>query len=259
MIGPNSYLASHFLREDLSPVSVSTFSHDEIHSIPSQGYEAVINFACDPDYHVKPYDVSFDFDAQLAEKISGREIHYIFLSSRKVYWPQFDIDENVEPSGQGDYGRNMVITENLIRRLFPNSHTIIRIGNIIGHDMKPHTFIGEATRSLKRENKIFLDIGLETRRDFLPATDFARALSRILMKRPLGTFNLASGIATPVGDIANWVVEGYKKGCVVCSTDDITDAFTLDVKRLEAIIGPITSEDAIKKTCLEIGEQLIDG
>ena len=76
---------------------------------------------------------------------------------------------------------------------FPNDHTILRIGNIIGPGMKPHTFIGQAIRTLAAQKQIILDVNGNTPRDFLPVTDFATALIRIINTLPKGTFNIGAG------------------------------------------------------------------
>ena len=95
-----------------------------------------------------------------------------------------------------------------------------------------------------------------TPRDFLPVTDFATALIRIINTLPKGTFNIGAGHGTPVGKIAKWLVTGYGEGEVVCSSDQMKDAFYLNIDKLTDKIGAIGTPKNIETTCMDIGWRL---
>jgi hypothetical protein len=68
-----------------------------------------------------------------------------------------------------------------------------------------------------------------------------------------GVFNLGSGIATPIGDIAAWTISGFGDGAIVCTSDEERDAFVLDVERIVSRYGPTCTIDEIREYCRLVG------
>jgi len=256
IVGASSYLARYFLNAADGILPIHAISHGDIDTIDPARVKVLVNFACDQAYHQKPYDPAIDFDADLIRRFRGLELHYIFLSSRKVYIPKENTFESDPLSDDNFYGQNKIITEALVRKEFPDSHTILRIGNIIGPDMKPHTFIGQAIRTLTAQKQVILDVNGATRRDFLPVTDFATTLVQIINALPIGTYNIGAGFGTPVGNIAKWLTVGYGEGKVVISDDQTKDVFYLNTDKLTGVIGPLGTPDNIESTCINIGWRL---
>ena len=260
VIGKNSYLARHFLAT-VTGAAAMALSHDAIGDMVMSETGCIVNFAYPWAYMTDPYDPENDFERTILERIKDTDIHLVMFSSRKVYdqagpgpW-----DENSALAGQSVYSVNKIITENHVREHLPGRHTILRLGNIIEMQPGRHTFLGIALETLKRDGRIELGMAPETKRDFLPVTRFAAALEKIVRERPVGVFNLASGLETSVGDVASWIVEGFGGGKVVSTDDGIKDTFVLDVSRLQSIIGPICNRDDIREACLKSGRKLKNG
>jgi dTDP-4-dehydrorhamnose reductase len=260
VIGKNSYLAHHFLA---TPTGTETraLSHDELGDMALPETGCIVNFAYPWAYMTDAYAPENDFERTIVERIKDSDIHLVMFSSRKVYDREAPgpLNENSALAGQSHYGDNKIITEDLVRKALPGRHTILRLGNIIERESGRHTFLGIALETLKRNGRIELDVAPETKRDFLPLTHFAAALEKIVRERPVGVFNLASGLETAVGDVASWIVEGFSSGDVVSSDVAIKDTFVLDVSRLQSIIGPVCDYDDIRQACLESGRKLKNG
>ena len=210
IIGKNSYLARHFLATKANP-NIVAVSHDAVGDITLSKTECVVNFGYPRAYMTEPYDPRNDFDRTLIDRIKESDAHFIMFSSRKVYdrscpcpW-----DESSSLVGQGQYGRNKIITEDYLRNNLPNRHTILRLGNIIENEPGRHTFFGIALRSLNEEGQIKLNVAPSTERDFIPLKNFAAALATLIHERPLGTFNLSSGRGTAIVDVAARILEGF--------------------------------------------------
>lgn len=260
IIGKNSFLAKHFLATN-PDISTVALSHDALREIAPPEIECIVNFAYPWTYMTEAYDPGNDFDRALIDRIKKTDVHFIMFSSRKVYDKSGPCPwmETSSLLGQDEYGRNKIITEEYLRNHLPDRHTILRLGNIIENQPGRHTFLGIALETLKRDGRISLNIAPQTKRDFLPLKSFAAALEKVIRERPVGVFNLASGLETSVGDVASWTVEGFGSGQVVSSDDAAKDAFVMDVSRLQSIIGPICDRGEIRQACLQSGRDLRNG
>ena len=182
------------------------------------------------------------------------------LSSRAVYSPEVAMgaNETTTAVGANIHGRNKKITENNLKRLLENRLTILRISNVIGNEFGTgrRTFMSLALERLKSRQEISLDIDPGVRRDFLPDYQLVAILDAVLRIFPGGTINVGSGIPTAVGDVANWLIEGYGVGRVVVTDNRIHDEFVLNVDRLHSIHGIVTSREEIARHCRSIGAQL---
>lgn len=257
VVGRNSFLANRFLE---SPVvaGARAISHTDFAATALDDIGCIINFALHPHYRTQAYSPTLDFDRRIMERIQGTGIHYILLSSRKVYdegtplpWPETAPKTN----GTG-YGTNKLITENFARRTLGNNLTVLRMANIFGFEPGRSSFMGQAQDSLLQNGHITLDTHPEVRRDFLPVDRFVEILDHIAQRRLTGLFNLGSGVATPIGRMAHWLMEGFGAGKLVVTNPGRRDEFLLDVNRLTQQLGPLCTPDRIQAKCLELGERL---
>jgi dTDP-4-dehydrorhamnose reductase/UDP-glucose 4-epimerase len=82
-------------------------------------------------------------------------------------------------------------------------------------------------------------------------------LGRTVEVSPPDTFNMGSGKAYPIGQIALWLIEGFGGGELVVNATAERDSFLLDTTKLNEIIGydDIHDED-MRARCVEIGRRL---
>ncbi len=91
----------------------------------------------------------------------------------------------------------------------------------------------------------------------MPVEAVAAAIARVAAAPRAGTFNVGAGVATAVGDVARWLVEGHGAGRVEVVDTRRHDAFALDVGAAARAFGvaPVPAA-AIRARCVGIGRAL---
>jgi nucleoside-diphosphate-sugar epimerase len=261
MIGKNSFLASGILDIESSDLTFDCVSHTvDFASIDFSAYDVVVNMAYDPSYMKQPYREEFDFDLNAAKHVAKSSSHYVLLSTRRVYGAKmpFRISEKCLPEPVEHYGRNKLRTETEVQALLGQRCTILRVANVFGFEPGRHTFFGIALGTLKRSNRILLDVSPFVARDFIYIDDFVTLLKRVLLHRPHGVYNLGSGHATQLGRLALWIIEGYEDGVLLVTSPAERDSFELDIQKLTSCIGPLGRSLDVRARCIEIGRKLRD-
>ena len=262
VIGKNSFLGRALLRCPEAG-DIRFIGHEDIDR-PGvfDGIDCVINVAIDPRYKAEPYDAEFDFDLRVARMVAGKKIRYIMPSSRKVYSPEIEgpIQEDSPTAGIGEYGKNKLRTERELESCFGDRLTRLRISNVIGFDPQwgRKTFMAAMMSTLKKDNRITLDISPQVRRDFITDDATAQAMIRVAELGLTGVYNLGSGIGLPVDQPGKWLIEGYGQGRIEVIDHTHRDEFVLNVNKLSEHLGTLCSRDSIRETCLEAGRKLKD-
>jgi UDP-glucose 4-epimerase len=260
VIGKNSFLAKAFISQNSTRFDCTGISHDEdLGALDLGDFSCVLNMAYDPDYPNMPYTTERDFDLQVAQSVAGRGPHFFMLSTRKIYGAgaPFPADENAPVAPTDQYGSNKAVTENAVRALLGSKCTILRIANVFGFELGRRSFFGIALSTLKRENRILLDVSPFTQRDFLSVDSFAEMLVKTVAISPAGVFNMGSGRAYPVGQIALWILEGFGSGELVVNSPAERDSFLLNSTKIYEVIGSDRNRVTdMRARCVEIGRRL---
>jgi UDP-glucose 4-epimerase len=259
VVGAGGFIARHFLAACKEPVSA--VGHDAIDRRDLlDGVDRVISCARHPLLGSDDYrPLTMDPDVRLAERVAGRDIDYVMLSSRKVYAPSAKaLAETDRAAPQDLYGRHKLAVEEALRARLGPRLTILRLANVFGYERGParRTFLSLLLDRLAKEGRIRFDMSPFTARDFLPVEACARLLARIVAAPPGGVLNVGSGIALPTGRLALWVLEGYGRGELVIERPQEHDAFVLDVAELTRRYGPPCTYDELRASCLELGRRL---
>jgi UDP-glucose 4-epimerase len=264
VVGRNSFLAGRFRALSAVGGQCTFLTHQEAGAVAASdlgSVDRIVNFAIDPAYRSDAYSEAHDFDLKLARTARSADARYIMLSTRAVY-PRANAmgakESDPATGNETPYGRNKAETERRLAEILGDRLTVLRIANIIGNEFGSgrRTFMSLALERLKSRNEIMLDISPEVRRDFLPDTGFVQVLDAVLQDPCGGILNVGSGQAVRVGDIADWLIEGYGSGQVTVSDHRLHDEFVLDVGRLRAIYGFECRRDEIAEHCRKIGHQL---
>ena len=206
--------------------------------------DVVANCALEPAYRTGPYDPAIDLERRSAKVARERGARVLMLSTRKVYrsdaqWGARE-DDLLQLEGVG-YGPNKAKTEAWIREALGDRALVVRLSNVFGFEYavgeggRP-SFFGQMLFRLRHEGEIVFDMSPETRRDFIPVEDVARALVGAVASGAGGVFNLGSGSAIACGDIAQAVISGYGQGRLR-SVDDVRDEFFLDSSKWSSTFG----------------------
>jgi dTDP-4-dehydrorhamnose reductase/UDP-glucose 4-epimerase len=259
VLGRHSFIARHFLAVCDKPVTA--ISHDAIDRPDLlDRIDRVISFARHPQLASDDYrPETMDPDLRLADRLVGRGIDYVMLSSCKVYAPSLKPLAETDPNApQGPYGRHKLALEKALRERLGPRLTILRLANIFGYELGlgRRTFFALMLERLAREGRIRFDMSPFVERDFLPVEACARLLAQIALPPPGGILNVGSGVALPTGRLALWLLEGYGRGELVIESPSEHDAFVLDVGRLTRRYGRPCSYDDLRTRCLDLGRRL---
>jgi len=264
VVGRNSFLAVRYRALSGIAKDCDFITHLEAGAAAQselRSFDCIVNFAIDPGYRSERYSEERDFDLMLGGKVRALDARYVMLSSRAVYSHDSAMgatETDLATGNETPYGRNKLETERRLTELLGDRLTMLRIANIIGNEFGTgrRTFMSQALDRLKSRNEIRLDISPNVRRDFLPDTHFVQVLDAVL-QHPCGSaLNVGSGLPVRVGDIADWLIEGYGSGNVEVSDHRLHGEFVLDVGRLWSTYGIDCTRADIKAHCQRIGRQL---
>ena len=135
VVGHHSFIARHFLAA--CPEPVTAVGHEAIDRPDLlDGVDRIVCFARHPLLGRPDYrHATMDPDLRLAERISGRAVAYVMLSSRKVYAPSAAPLAETAPTGPQDrYGRHRLATEAALRERLGPRLTILRLANVFGDE-----------------------------------------------------------------------------------------------------------------------------
>ncbi len=260
VIGRNSHLAREFMARH-PDLPLRAIGHGEVDD-PAHydGVASAVNFAFAPALHDGPYDVALDIDARVARHAAARGIHYVMLSSRRVYQAglQWNAAEDAEVAGLDTYGRNKLRVERDLRVAMGDRLTILRPGNVVGFEAIPsrQRFAAYLQNQLLENRRIRLTVSPHTRRDLVPVAFFCRALREVLLRHVPGVFNVGSGRATEVGDAARWLIDGFGPAELIAESDARSDEFLLDSAKLARVLGLACGEGDVEQTMRDAGRQL---
>ena len=201
----------------------------------------LVNFAFSPYLYEERYVESHDIDLRIALNASNLGIHYVMLSSRKVYQGaiQWGAREDLHVTGVDTYGSNKVFVESRLMRLLGDKLTILRPGNILGYELgRGRTSFGSyLLQQLATTGKITLTINPKVRRNILSVDSFCEILATVVARRPSGVFNVGSTEAVEVGQVASWIIDGFGSGHLISVGDQFDDEFHINVERLTSVVG----------------------
>jgi nucleoside-diphosphate-sugar epimerase len=259
IIGRNSFLAKELIKK-LEKDTFSAITHNEALAIDTfDGVDCIVNFAYNPILNEKQYEESFDICYLIRKKIIGLNIHYVMISSRKVYgdskWNSKEVDE-LRPGNY--YGVNKKETERRLLKIGVNNLTILRVGNVMGEELEAKRIrMGSyMIKSLKTSGDIEISYSLKTRKDVISSDYFVKVLGWVVSNKPDGIYNIGSGCSQEVGEIGGWLINGYGKGKIIGLSSKIQDEFQLDCAKFKKISGLSESPVELKNYITNIGKTL---
>lgn len=141
---------------------------------------------------------------------------FVFASTSAVYkhidygGEKFPTRENTVTGPDTPYGISKLAAEGYVRTLFPNS-IILRFGNVIGERQTPigeNQVLSRMIRHFKYGDKFYIHGSGNQKRDFVHVSDIVSAVLASMDGLP-GTYNIATGEAHSVNEIAKIVEERY--------------------------------------------------
>lgn len=260
VVGKNSFLAKEFIGKS-KDISLRAISHAEIDNLEVfQDITCIVNFSFSPLLSLQHYDRELDVDAQLAHIASDEGIHYVMLSTRKVYQEtiQWSASEDAHVTGSSIYGKNKLRIEENLTKVLGSGLTILRPGNVFGYERQPERirFGAYLLNQLADTGAIRLTISPFVRRDVIPVDYFCEVLREVVIRKPGGVINIGAGESLEIGRIALWIIEGFGSGRLIVEAPVECDEFQLDTERLKSEFGLSCGRERVAEFSRELGRRL---
>ena len=213
-------------------------------------YSHIINTAIHKDYIKKKYNSKFDLDKKFIKKFDEIKFYYLFMNSRKIYYPGENLKESSKISPVDIYGKNKYLTERYLKKKIKNRLISLRISNVIGKRFPIN---------LRNNHKLFFDNFLKFRKskkkiivydefkDFISIKQFSKIIYKIIKNKLTGTYNVSLGEKIYVSEIVKWLDPiFFKKVNFIKSSKN---SFTLSNKKLLKKIKISIGKKELKSFC----------
>ena len=223
--------------------------------------EYIINCTSNKNYVKNKYKISNDNDFHIAKKILKTN-KYIFLSTRKIYKPDYNLKENSRLLPNSNYSRNKLISEQKLKKILKKNLTILRVSNLIGYPFKKKrklhkTFIDEFYRLAKKG--ILIESG-NIYKDFISVRRLSEIIHLIMRKKICGTINVSIGEKIYVNDLVSWLNQYNKKKMkyIRLNLNSKKESFTLNNDKLINKIKSTYKKNDLKKDCIKLSKILFN-
>lgn len=233
-------------------------SYSDIDKINLKEYNVILNCSMSEQYRNESYNEDNDLDIKLARIAEKSNIHYVMISTRKVYGISNSVttyNERSELNPSDRYSENKLITEYKIKEML-DSYTILRPSNVFGYEPGRKSFMGFCMNQLKDSNKIVYDVSANTIRDFIDVNTFSKVLNRVCELKVKGLYNVGSNFGLSVGDVSKYLIKGYGSGQLIADSDKTFDQFILDNTKIKSELGINIDIVDFEKIIVELGSKL---
>jgi nucleoside-diphosphate-sugar epimerase len=234
-------------------------AYKNVHHVDFSQYECVFNCALNPAFKTQSYTDDIDVDYEMAKLAYENGCHYIMLSTRRVYGSSSELKSYNEesPTNPFDfYSENKLICENKIRSQFGDKSVVVRGSNLYGFEPNRQSFMGFCMDQLTTTGKIVFSINETTKRDFIDIETSCHLLGRIADKKLTGLYNLSSNYGLEIGKVAKYLINGYRLGEFICTSDVVKEQFIIDNTKLSKELNLYTDSSNIQNIIEDLGEQL---
>lgn len=256
IIGKKSFIGSNLKKILPKNFYVKCLSFEEVikkkNSYFSE-YSHVINTSIHKNYINKNYKLIYDLDKRFILKFKKINFIYIFLNTRKIYLPKFNIKENSVKRPMCFYSKNKLKTEKYLKKKLKNKLLSLRTGNILGRKL---------IKNIRNNHKLFFDNYLILRKknkkivvdndfkDFLTIVQFCRIVAILIKRNINGIFNVSISEKIYLSDILKWLDKKFYKK--IEFTNYRKDSFTLSNKKLLKKIEKKPLKSELVKFCKNI-------
>lgn len=139
------------------------------------------------------------------ERAANAGLHFVYFTGAPIYGP-FDglADESTPVRPTSAYGIHQAASEDRIRS-HRARHLIVRLPNVVGAGGNEHQLIPSLRRQVLAGSVVIQD---RAERDLIAAVDVVHAVRALLEAGVTDrTVVVASGISTPVGQLAAWLAD----------------------------------------------------
>jgi len=224
-------------------------------------FDYLINCSSNKKYLLNKYNKKNDHDFYIAKKLVNTKVTLIFLSTRKVYRPKFNIKETDKLRPSCTYSKNKLKTEiNLKKILHRKKLLIFRISNVIGFSIinqsrKLHfNFIDHFFSSIKK-NYIYENGFIY--KDFISIEKMCEIINISIKKKIYGIYNLSLGKKIYLNTLIKWLNFYNNKKIIFKKQKKYfnKDSFTLNNNKLLKTLRIKNKVNDLKLYCIKLSKQ----
>ena len=224
-------------------------------------FDYLINCSSNKKYLLNKYNKKNDHDFYIAKKLVNTKVTLIFLSTRKVYRPKFNIKETDKLRPSCTYSKNKLKTEiNLKKILHLKKLLIFRISNVIGFSIinqsrKLHfNFIDHFFSSIKK-NYIYENGFIY--KDFISIEKMCEIINISIKKKIYGIYNLSLGKKIYLDTLIKWLNFYNNKEIIFKKRKKYfnKDSFTLNNNKLLKTLRIKNKVNDLKLYCIKLSKQ----
>ena len=256
IIGKKSFIGSNLKKNLSKNFYVKSLSFEE--AIKKKNsfflkFSHVINTSIHKNYIIKNYKSVYDLDRKFILKFKKINFIYIFLNTRKIYLPKFNIKENSVLKPKCFYSKNKLKTENFLKKRIKKKLLSLRISNIIGRkflkkNRNNHKLFFDNYLILKKNNKKI--VVNDDFKDFLSIIQFSEIIGNLIERNINGIFNVSISEKIYLSEILKWIDKNFYKK--IQFTNYKKDSFTLSNKKLLKKIEKKPLKSELAKFCKNI-------
>ena len=195
------------------------------------------------------FNVNVRACANLGQWALSRGLPVVHISSAVVYADissdNLDEDAPLGWSGLGGfYGLSKLLAEDVFKRLIMKGLklAVVRPSSLYGYGLPADKMVSSFLSTAKDGGVIKLTSPIDDRVDFIHAADVALAVLAILQQEKWDTFNIASGCALTIKELAEACVLATGRGSVSMTEGHLSDRkpntrFALNVDRAKLKLG----------------------
>lgn len=267
IVGKKSFIGSGVYRilKNKKKINIMTFENFmKLNQKSISKFRYICNCSVNKNNIFKTYDFKFDYDLKIANKIKNLDIIFIFLSSRKVYKPMYNIKETQKLKPIDIYSRNKIKIEKLLKKKLSSKLLILRISNVIGlkkfkNSRRAHKTFFDNYLDMCNGNKNFKFYNVY--KDFISIDQLSKIFSLIFQKKLRGIYNVSLGRKISLKEIISWLdkfnsqnkIFFHKKGNI---KQIRKKSFYLNNMKLTKKIKYKPQKKDLKRFCLQLSKAI---
>ena len=213
-----------------------------------KNFDIIINCSNSKNFFNKKYKKKNDRNLQITNLIKNSKIRLIIFSSRQVYSPKLNINENSKLRPLNIYAKNCIKSETFCRKQIKKQLLILRLSNIFGYEIgnkKKESLTSLIIKGI-RKKKVVFDENYFLYKDFLPIKILCVYIEKLIKKKSSGVFNVGSGIPLSVKSFVHKIIDEKKIKLIINKKKINDNNFSFNTTKLQ------------KKTCFSIGKKMLN-
>ncbi len=248
IVGYKSFIQKYLYTHLKSKFKVKKIQFKNINSESIKNFDIIINCSNSKNFFNKKYKKKNDRNLQIANLIKNTKIRLFIFSSRQVYSPKLNLNENSKIKPLNVYAKNCINSETFCRKQIKKQLLILRLSNIFGYEVgnkKKESLTSLIIKGIKKK-KIIFDENYFLYKDFLPIKILCIYIEKLIKKKSTGIFNVGSGIPLSVKSFVHKIIDERKIKLIINNKKINDNNFSFKTTKLQ------------KKTNFSIGKKMLN-